>query len=93
MRDCAFAIHTDPPLVAQAHHLGPGARFTALLNSSETDQGSERLEAPAQVMQVSDGEIVGRRGSIGGRRFSLGASAWLRLADRIDVVFVSIRHQ
>ena len=44
-------------------------------------------------MQVSDGEIVGRRGSIGGRRFSLGASAWLRLAGRIDVVFVSIRHQ
>ena len=93
VRDCAFAIHTDPPLVAQAHRLGPGARFTALLNSSETDEGPERLEAPAQVMQVSDGEIVGRRGSIGGRRFSLGASAWLRLNDRIDVVFVSIRHQ
>ena len=44
-------------------------------------------------MQVSDGEIVGRRGTIGGRRFSLGPSAWLRLNGRLDVVFISIRHQ
>jgi microcystin degradation protein MlrC len=44
-------------------------------------------------MAVSDGEIVGRRGTIGGRRFSLGASCWLRLEGRIDVVFISIRHQ
>ena len=44
-------------------------------------------------MQVSDGEIVGRRGTIGGRKFGLGASAWLRLAERIDLVIISIRHQ
>jgi microcystin degradation protein MlrC len=89
----AFAVHTDPPLVAEAHRRGVGARFSALLNRDETDPGSERLEAQAEVMQVSDGEIVGRRGSIGGRRFSLGPSAWLRLEGRIDVVFISIRHQ
>ena len=44
-------------------------------------------------MQVSDGEIVGRRGTIGGRRLSLGPSAWLRLDGRLDAVFISIRHQ
>ena len=93
VRDCAFAVHFDPPLAAEAHRLGPGARFTARLNRAETDPQSEPLEAPAEVMAVSDGEIVGRRGFIGGRRFSLGPSAWLRLADRIDVVFISIRHQ
>ncbi len=89
----AFAVHTDPPLVAEAHRRGVGARFTALLNRDETERGSARLTAEAQVMQVSDGEIVGRRGTIGGRRFSLGPSAWLRLDGRLDAVFISIRHQ
>ena len=93
VRGAAFAVHYDPPLVAEAHRLGRAARFTALLNRNETDARSERLEAEAEVMQLSDGEIVGRRGTIGGRKFSLGASAWLRLVDRIDLVIISIRHQ
>jgi microcystin degradation protein MlrC len=90
--DVAFAVHHEPALAAEAHHLGRGARFAALLNRDAEDP-SKRLEAPAQVMQVSDGEIVGRRGFIAGRRFSLGPSAWLRLDDRIDLVVISIRHQ
>ncbi|HEY4250356.1 MAG TPA: M81 family metallopeptidase [Roseomonas sp.] len=91
--DTAFAIHFDPALAAEAHALGKGARFTAVLNRDETTPGSDRLTAAAEVMAVSDGEVVGRRGTIGGRRISLGATAWLRLEGRIDVVFVSIRHQ
>ncbi len=92
VRDAAFAVHHDPALVAEAHRVGPGAGFAAVLNRGAAD-ASERLEVPARVMQVSDGEIVGRRGFIGGRRFSLGASAWLRLDERIDLVVISIRHQ
>ena len=57
--DAAFAVHTDSPLVAEAHRRGVGARFTALLNRDETNPGSARLTAEAEVMQVSDGEIVG----------------------------------
>lgn len=93
VKGAAFAVHTDPALVAEAHRLGCGARFTALLNRDEADAGSERLQVAAEVMQVSDGEIVGRRGTIGGRKFSLGASAWFRLEDRVDLVIISIRHQ
>lgn len=92
VRDTAFAVHHDPALVAEAHGLGPGARLAARLNRGDAD-ASNRLEVPAQVMRVSDGEIVGRRGFIGGRRFSLGPSAWLRLDGRIDLVVISIRHQ
>jgi microcystin degradation protein MlrC len=44
-------------------------------------------------MALSDGRIVGRRGLLADRSLSLGATAWLRLEGRIDVVFVSIRHQ
>lgn len=89
----AFGIHFDPALAAEAHARGKGARFTAVLNRDETTPGSDRLTATAEVMGVSDGEVVGRRGTIGGRRISLGVTAWLRLEGRIDVVFVSIRHQ
>lgn len=88
-----FAIHYDPALAAEAHALGRGARFRAVLNRDETHPDSRRLEVQAEVMALSDGEITGRRGTIGGRRQSLGATAWLRLEGRIDVVFVSIRHQ
>ncbi|MFC3126604.1 M81 family metallopeptidase [Pseudoroseomonas globiformis] len=89
----AFAIHFDPELALEAHSKGQGARFRAVLNRSETTPGSDRLEAEAEVMALSDGNIVGRRGIIGNRRQALGLTAWLRLEGRIDVVFVSIRHQ
>jgi microcystin degradation protein MlrC len=92
VRDTAFAVHHEPALAMEAHRLGTGARLTGVLNR-EAEDASDRLETPAQVMQVSDGEIVGRRGFIGGRRFSLGPSAWLRLDARIDLVVISIRHQ
>jgi len=89
----AFAIHYDPELAVEAHARGQGARFRAVLNRSETYPESRRLEAEAEVMALSDGHIIGRRGTIAGRPFALGPTAWLRLEGRIDVVFVSIRHQ
>jgi microcystin degradation protein MlrC len=89
----AFAIHYDPALAAEAHARGKGARFAAVLNRDEATPGSDRLEASAEVMALSDGDVTGRRGTIGGRRIALGPTAWLRLEGRIDIVFVSIRHQ
>ena len=89
----AFAIHTDPALAAEAHRLGVGARFTAQLNRDETHEGSDQLTAAAQVMALSDGAITGRRGLLARRRLDCGPTAWLRLEGRIDVVFVTIRHQ
>ena len=89
----AFGIFNDPPLAAEAHRLGVGARFTAQLNRDETNKLSGKLTAPAEVMAVSDGEFVGRRGTMGGRKGSLGPTAWLRLDGRIDVVFITNRQQ
>ena len=88
-----FGIHNDPELVAEAHRLGVGATFTAQLNRGETNKLSGRLTAPARVMGLSDGEFIGRRGTMGGRKGSLGQSAWLRLDGRIDVVFITVRQQ
>ena len=89
----AFAIHYDPDLAREAHAYGGGARFRARLNRAEPDPGSCLLEAEAEVMALSDGRIVGRRGLMAGRALDLGATARLRLEGRIDVVFVSVRHQ
>lgn len=89
----AFAIHTDPELAREAHDRGVGARFAAALNRAETQPDSRPLQAEAEVVALSDGAIVGRRGLIAGRALDLGPTVWLRLEGRIDVVFVSIRHQ
>jgi microcystin degradation protein MlrC len=89
----AFGIFNDPLLAAEAHRLGVGAKFTAQLNRDETNKLSGKLTAPAEVMAVSDGEFIGRRGTMGGRKGSLGPSAWLRLDGRIDVVFITNRQQ
>lgn len=89
----AFAIHYDPPLAAEAHRLGVGARFTARLNRAETEPTSRKLSVPAQIVALSEGCFVGRRGSYAGRLVELGPTARLRLDGRIEAVFVSIRQQ
>jgi microcystin degradation protein MlrC len=62
---------------------------------------SARLAASAQVIALSDGELVGRRGSAAGRKITLGPTARVRLFGlegsdahaSIDVVVISIRQQ
>jgi microcystin degradation protein MlrC len=74
-----FGIHNDPPLAAEAHALGVGARFLARFNRAETHEFSKPFEAAAAVEALSDGEVIGRRGIYRGRSVSLGPSALLRI--------------
>jgi microcystin degradation protein MlrC len=100
-RDVALAAFNDAALAAEAHRLGIGARFTAVLNRAESHPMSARLSANAQVIALSDGQLVGRRGSAQGRRITLGPTARIRLFGlegsdahaSIDVVVISIRQQ
>ncbi len=89
----AFAIHFDPDLAREAHAKGKEARFHARLNRAERQPDSRLLEAEAEVMALSDGQVTGRRGLLANRMLDCGQTAWLRLEGRIDVVFVSVRHQ
>jgi len=89
----AFAIHFDPELATEAHAKGKGGRFHARLNRAEKQPDSRPLEAEAEVMALSDGQVTGRRGLLADRILDCGKTAWLRLEGRIDVVFVSVRHQ
>jgi microcystin degradation protein MlrC len=100
-RDVAFAALYDPALAREAHALGIGARFEAIFNREETHPMSAPLRAPAEVLALSDGRCVGRRGSAQGRQLTLGPSARLRLTGldgresgaSIEVIVISVRQQ
>jgi microcystin degradation protein MlrC len=69
----------DPPLAAEAHRLGVGARFRARFNRAESDRFSEPFEAEAAVLRLHDGSCVGRRGIFAGRTMHLGPTALLAI--------------
>jgi microcystin degradation protein MlrC len=89
---CTLAIFYDPAVAAVAHLAGTGARVRVRLNVEESHPLSGRFEADAVVMQLHDGEFVGRRGISAGHAISLGPCARLRLGG-IDVIVVSVRQQ
>jgi microcystin degradation protein MlrC len=85
-------IFNDGALAEEAHSLGPGAKFLARLNRAETNRFSEPLAHQAEVLALSDGNCVGRRGIAAGRRISLGKSAALRMGG-VTLIVVSNRQQ
>lgn len=88
-----LGVFVDPELAAQATRLGEGAEFDAVFNRVETDY-ARRYQARARVLRLTDGEGMGRRGILRGRKFSLGASCLLELVDSgMRVVVGSLRRQ
>ena len=87
-----LGIFNDAVLAEEAHRLGRGARFLARLNRAETNRFSKPLAYEAEVLALSDGKCVGRRGIAAGRSLSLGKSAALRLGG-VTVIVISNRQQ
>ncbi|WP_424810848.1 M81 family metallopeptidase [Roseococcus sp. YIM B11640] len=88
-----LGLFVDPALAAEAQGLGEGAHFHAVFNR-EPSEFSERFESGARVLKTTDGQLVGRRGSMAGRRFDLGPTALLELDDSgMRVVVISLRRQ
>jgi microcystin degradation protein MlrC len=87
-----LGIFYDTALAAEAHRLGPGERFRARFNRDETHALSGKFEADAQVLQVREGDIVGKRGIAAGHSIALGKMALLQVGG-IRVVVVSVRQQ
>ena len=88
-----LGVFVDPELAQQCHAAGEGNTFAAVFNATES-QFSKCYEARARVIKLSDGEGTGRRGVIGGRKFSLGPSALIELIDTgTRVVVGSLRRQ
>ena len=87
-----LGVFNDAPLAEEAHRLGLGARFRARFNRAETQSFSRPFEAEATVRALSDGNCVGRRGIVAGRKVALGKSAALEVGG-VTVVVISNRQQ
>jgi microcystin degradation protein MlrC len=95
VRRVALGIFNDPALAGEAHQRREGARFRATFNRDEASPLSKRFDAEVEVVKLSDGTLLGRRGANKGRTLMLGRSARLRIGseDGIDIVVISIRQQ
>jgi microcystin degradation protein MlrC len=88
-----LGVFIDPELAQQAHKAGEGCEFDAVFNATES-QFSKRFTGRARVLKLTDGEGLGRRGILRGKKFSLGPSALIELVNTgTRVVVGSLRRQ
>jgi microcystin degradation protein MlrC len=92
-----LAVFTDPPLAAQAHALGVGARFLARFNRGPAEGGTDDpfaqpLSREARVVALCSGRFVGRKGLVKGSLQEMGPGALLDLGT-VQVAVISKRQQ
>jgi microcystin degradation protein MlrC len=94
-RGVLFGSFCDPALAAEAHRLGEGAQFEAVFNAGTQSEFSQRFSAPARVLSLGDGTVIGRRGLYANRAMNLGPSCALEIGGEggIVVVVISNRRQ
>lgn len=93
-RQVLLGVFCDPPLAAEAHAQGVGARFEARFNrGSDSLCPAQPLQAEARVLALSSGQFVGRQGLVKGSAQNMGPSALLELDGRIQVAVISQRQQ
>jgi microcystin degradation protein MlrC len=82
----------DPGVVARCHAAGVGARIRVTLNEGRADQHAREIPVELEVLALSDGIVVGRRGVMAGRTVNLGRSAAVRIGG-LTMVMCSRRVQ
>ncbi len=92
-RGVLFGSFCDARLAAEAHRLGAGAEFEAVFNEVAESAFSKRFSAPAKVVALGDGDVVGRRGLYADRALALGPSCALALGGEGGVTVVVISHR
>ena len=69
----------DPAAAARCHAAGKGARIRVTLNEGRADAHARAIPVELEVLALSDGVVVGRRGVNAGRTVHLGPSAAVRI--------------
>jgi microcystin degradation protein MlrC len=87
-----LGLFVDPAVAAECHAAGVGASLDVVLNQGNADEHGRAIPARIEVLGLSDGLIVGRRGIAAGRTSKLGPSACVRLGG-ITMVVASRRIQ
>ena len=85
-KDVLYGLFIDAALAQDAQAAGVGAGITARFLRPGGDSHATPFEAEAEVVALSDGRVVGRRGLVAGRQVDLGATAALRIGGLIVVV-------
>ena len=91
-----LALLNDEAIAAQAHDLGVGAEFSALLGGKSGQEGQHPYEGRFRVEALSNGEFPFSGVMFGGMTASLGLMAVLRVLDTpadVRVIIGSIRCQ
>jgi microcystin degradation protein MlrC len=91
-RDVLYGLYIDALLAEEATLAGVGERFSARFLRHGPDDFGEPLTVDAEVIALSDGKVVGRRGLVAGRSVDLGPTAALRIGG-LTVVVASRRKQ
>jgi microcystin degradation protein MlrC len=76
----------DPQVAAACHAAGVGARLPVIFNAANADAHGRAVSVELEVLALSDGNIVGRRGIYKGRTARLGPAAAVRIAGLTLVV-------
>ena len=87
-----YGMFIDPDLAEEAASAGIGARIMARFLRRGSDGFGEPFTAQAEVLALSDGRVVGRRGLVAGRHVELGPTAALGIGG-LTVVVASNRKQ
>lgn len=87
-----LGLFVDPAVAQQCHDAGTGAVLDVVFNQTNADTHGRAVPASIEVLGLSDGFIVGRRGIAEGRTSKLGLSACVRLGV-ITMVIASRRIQ
>ncbi len=92
VQDALLGLFVDPLVASQCHSAGVGASIDVTFNRDNADGHGRAVPAKVEILGLSDGQIVGRRGIVAGRTIDLGPSACVRL-NGITIVVVSRRIQ
>ena len=87
-----FGLFVDAPAAEACHNAGVGAVIELSLNEDPVDAYGETTPITGEVLALSDGYVVGRRGIMEGRTVKLGMSAAIRVGG-LSLVIVSRRIQ
>ncbi len=87
-----LGLFIDPAVAAACHKAGVGAMLDVVFNRNNADEHGRAVPAAIEVLGLSDGFIVGRRGIAAGRTSKLGPSACVRLGG-ITMIVASRRIQ
>ena len=92
LKSVLIGLFVDPAAAKACHAAGIGETLELVLNQDNADDHARQIPVQLEVLALSDGEIVGRKGTYGGRTASLGLSASVRMGG-ITMVIASRRVQ